>query len=29
VRKSHLAKAWLLGGFIQQASAGVVEWKSK
>ena len=29
VRNSNLAKAWLLGGFIQQASAGVVEWKSK
>jgi hypothetical protein len=29
VRNSNLAKAWLLGGFIQQASAGVVEWKLK
>lgn len=29
VRNSNLARAWLLGGFIQQASAGVVEWKSK
>jgi hypothetical protein len=29
VRGSVTAKAWLAGGFIQQASAGVVEWKSK
>lgn len=29
VRNSNLAKTWLLGGLIQQASAGVVEWKSK
>ena len=29
VRNSNLAKAWLVGGFVQQASAGVVEWKSK
>jgi hypothetical protein len=29
VRGSVAAKNWLLGGFIQQASAGIVEWKSK
>lgn len=29
VRNSNLAKAWLSGGFIRQASGGVVEWKSK
>jgi acetyl esterase/lipase len=29
VRGSIAARNWLLGGFIQQASAGVVEWKSK
>jgi acetyl esterase/lipase len=29
VRGRISAKTWLLGGFIQQASAGVVEWKSK
>jgi hypothetical protein len=29
VRNSSLAKTWLASGFIRQASAGVVEWKSK
>jgi hypothetical protein len=29
VRGSIVARNWLLGGFIEQASAGAVEWKSK
>ena len=29
VRGSIVARTWLLGGFIQQASGGIVEWKSK